>query len=251
MRTLLGWPAVSALLLGGFVGGLAACTGPVPGATASSPSPAPVESLTVVSPTPVRSPAAEPPVPEPAASESPAPAPTLPPGTFTLQATSPDVGPADLALIERLVVFALDPADASAQTLGLAQAGVRLGLADRLLVDLQVASAADPAAWEIDDPLFRAHTGPFSAPAMLAARIEGTDRRPPLPAGGALTVTVGEHPHCTSGPVPAPLGLESLRQVSVQPTDESMASCLDWFTVDLFVADDGAVVAVTLDVWEP
>ena len=248
VRTVLGSPAVSALLVGGLVGGLVGCTGPVPSATASPP--APVESLAVVPPTPVRSPAAESPVTDPAP-ESPAPARTLPPGTFTLQATSPDVGPADLALIEHLVVLALDPDDASAQALGLAQAGVRLGLADRLLVDLQVASAADPAAWEIDEPLFRAHTGPFSAPAMLAARIEGTDRRPPLPAGGALTVTVGEHPHCTSAPVPAPPGLESLRQVSVQPTAESMTSCLDWFTVDLFVADDGAVVAVTVDVWEP
>jgi hypothetical protein len=37
----------------------------------------------------------------------------------------------------------------------------------------------------------------------------------------------------------------------VQPTDDAITSCLAWFTVDLFLADDGTVVAVTVDLYEP
>jgi len=30
-----------------------------------------------------------------------------------------------------------------------------------------------------------------------------------------------------------------------------MQSCLDWFTIDFFVDNDGMVAAITLDLWEP
>jgi hypothetical protein len=42
-----------------------------------------------------------------------------------------------------------------------------------------------------------------------------------------------------------------MRRVSVQPAAGSIDSCLDWFTVDLFVTRSGEVAAVTLDLWEP
>jgi len=40
-----------------------------------------------------------------------------------------------------------------------------------------------------------------------------------------------------------------LRRVSVLPRD--MESCLQWWTVDLFLTLDGKIAAVTLDLWEP
>jgi hypothetical protein len=46
-----------------------------------------------------------------------------------------------------------------------------------------------------------------------------------------------------------PEGLESLRQQSVQPAKTD--SCLEWFSVDLFVNEDGEIAAVTLDLYEP
>lgn len=49
---------------------------------------------------------------------------------------------------------------------------------------------------------------------------------------------------------PAPDGLADLRRVSVQP-ELGDRSCLEWWTVDLFVADDGSIAAVTMDLYEP
>lgn len=54
-----------------------------------------------------------------------------------------------------------------------------------------------------------------------------------------------------SPPVPAPREFKDYRRVSVQPSDSSIDSCLPWFTVDLFLDEQGSVALVTLDVWEP
>lgn len=51
--------------------------------------------------------------------------------------------------------------------------------------------------------------------------------------------------------MPAPDLVSSLRRLTLRPRDETIRSCLDWFTVDLFVGGDGEVVAVTLDLYEP
>ena len=50
----------------------------------------------------------------------------------------------------------------------------------------------------------------------------------------------------TSG---TPATVAALRRLSAQPRDRS--SCLQWWTVDVFVTASGAIRAVTLDVWEP
>lgn len=52
-------------------------------------------------------------------------------------------------------------------------------------------------------------------------------------------------------PQPPPSGLQDLRRVSVQPPEQSIESCLEWSTVDFFVDEDGLVVAITVDLWEP
>lgn len=62
---------------------------------------------------------------------------------------------------------------------------------------------------------------------------------------------------CGAGPVlrfPAnvgPEGLDARRRVPVRPGDGSITSCPDWFTVDRFLDDHDAIVAVALDIWEP
>lgn len=220
---------------------LAACSTPVdgPGSQASPSSP------------PTAPGPQDPAAPSPA-DASPVPSPTpLAPGGFTLEDLDEEVTPADLALVERLVAFALAPTTADAARLGLAADGVQLGLGPTLHTVLAPADAAEPAAWDLPSEGFRAHDGALSAVGLLAGRVGGTDRAPALPDGGLLQVQVGEHPHCAAGPVPAPEGLTTLRRVSVQPADAAITSCLDWFTVDLFVDDAGTVHAITLDVWEP
>jgi len=162
-----------------------------------------------------------------------------------------DVGAADVAVMQRFVMFAADPTPEGAQLLGLATTGVRLGLGPRLVQDLDIATAGDPAAWSIPSQAFRAHIGPYSALAVVRQQVEGADADPTRWPSSDLQVSVGDHPHCASPPVPAPEGLDGRRRVSVQPGEGSITSCLDWFTVDLFLDDDDAIVAVTLDIWEP
>ncbi|EYR64080.1 hypothetical protein N866_15885 [Actinotalea ferrariae CF5-4] len=221
---------------------LSACAPEAPDPVASGATP-PGTSAT---PTPDVSPTTTP-------GSTPAPEPTAPEasGPFSLAPADADVTAADLALVERLITFSLDPDDDAVPALGLAPEGVRLGLADRLLAALPVASAADPAAWRIPEEEFRAHSGPFSALDVLRHRTTGAEGSPAVPDGLPLVVTVGEHPHCAAPPVAPPAEVAALRRVAVQPAEAAMSSCLDWFTVDLFVDDGGVVRAVTLDLWEP
>ena len=115
---------------------------------------------------------------------------------------------------------------------------VALGLGPEILTTVNGSALQDSATWELDLEYFRGATGPFSI-------LEGLERV------GDYQVTVGPHDHCASPPMPAPAGYEDLEQVSVQPADGSIDSCLLWSTVDLFVTADGDVAAITLDFWEP
>lgn len=141
----------------------------------------------------------------------------------------------DRKLTEAVVEFARSPSASTHAEIPFAD-DVALGLADALVRQVDASSLADPQGWVIDEELFRAYTGPFSALDLLA------QDRP-------METVVGQHPHCVSPPVPPPSGFEGHRRVSIQPTDGT--SCLEWWTVDLFVAGDGAVEAVTMDLYEP
>lgn len=173
--------------------------------------------------------------------------------SFSVAPASTEVTGADLALVEGFVAFSLGSTDAAVSQLHLSPAGVHLGLGDEVLAYLPVATAADPAAWVIDEDVFRAYVGPFSALDVLSRGVTDTqgDDDSLATQKGELVVTVGEHPHCVSPAVPPPPAVEGMRRVSVQPAEGAMGSCIDWFTVDFFVHDDGAVAAITLDLWEP
>ncbi|NND12951.1 MAG: hypothetical protein HKO10_03235 [Acidimicrobiia bacterium] len=66
---------------------------------------------------------------------------------------------------------------------------------------------------------------------------------------GGYEVTVGSHPHCAGPPMPVAEGFEELTQISIQPAAPD--SCLEWWTVDVFLDDQGDIAGVTLDMWEP
>lgn len=115
---------------------------------------------------------------------------------------------------------------------------VQLGLGRDLHQTRSAAELADPSAWIIDEEYFRAATGPFSALDKAAGSQD-------------TVVTVGEHTHCASPPVPPPGDVAALARISVQPDPERIDSCLQWWTVDFFVNATGNIEAVTLDFWEP
>lgn len=149
-------------------------------------------------------------------------------GTGAPEPTGPDI-----AVVDMLVAFARAEGDLASVSFA---EEVQLGLGDMLVVSRTPAELADQGAWSLDLEPFRARTGPFSALEVLA------EERPRV-------IIVGPHNHCASPPVPAPAGYEALRRVSVHPADAT--SCLEWFTVDLFMDDHGAIEAITLDLFEP
>jgi hypothetical protein len=127
----------------------------------------------------------------------------------------------------------------------LADGGVWLGLGESLMVRRSRDELADRGAWRLDGDGFRGRAGPFSALELIA----GTEVFPDGPEIGLMNLSVGPHPRCASPPAKPPDGLDDPRQLSLQPIE--MRSCLDWWSVDLFIGPDGELVAVTLDLFEP
>ena len=151
------------------------------------------------------------------------------------QETAVPAGEQEAALIAMLEAFATVPRADNFAALPLA-AEVSLGLGPELIRTMDSAELVDPAAWVMDIDLFRARSGTASALDLLA---EDRPRR----------VVTGDHLHCASPPVQPPAGLEDLTRISTQPTDAT--SCLEWFSIDVFVNDAGEIVAITLDLYEP
>ncbi len=149
----------------------------------------------------------------------------------------PEVEPvsdAERALVDGLVAWAPAPTETP---IPLFADPVVLTLGPELARSQTAGSLSDGASWVFDEQDgFRAYTGPFSALDLL------DDGRP-------FAVTAGPHNHCAGLPMPINEAFTGLRHLSIQPTDAT--SCIEWWTVDLFLTDEGEIAGVTLDLWEP
>lgn len=157
-------------------------------------------------------------------------------GRFTLTGSPSDVDMTDddLAL---LAAFAdLGPTNLDTDTLRIADGGAQMGLGPNLLATRSADELTDPTNWQLDLEAFRGYVGPFSALEQLG----NADQ---------ITTMVGPHDHCASPPAPIADELRGLRHLSLQPT--GIDSCLQWWTVDIFVDDAGDIAGITLDLWEP
>jgi hypothetical protein len=139
--------------------------------------------------------------------------------------------------VDAFVVFAARRSDVAFAALPLADT-IALGLGSDIVSVLPAADLRHASEWQLDVEYFRAYSGPFSALGSLVH-------------ADPYQVTIGEHNHCASPPMPPPTGYETYTQISIQPRDATYDSCLMWGTVDFFVNDDGEVEAITLDMWEP
>jgi len=151
----------------------------------------------------------------------------------------------EMAMLEALTLFARTDDPQFLADVPFSVDGVRLGLADRLIVVLSPEELVRPKAWHLTAEAFRGFVGPFSALELLASW--GPDSARPFVR--EASVTVGPHPHCVSPAVPAPPEVAELRRLSIQPVGE--LACPAWWTVDLFLEPDGDIAAVTLDRYEP
>lgn len=141
------------------------------------------------------------------------------------------------SLVDAFVAFAEDPTEERLAELPIGE-WVWLGLGSRLYAERAKSDLLQPIAWQIEEEMFRAYVGPFSALELLQSN-------------RLREVLVGEHAHCASDPIPAPEEFAELTRISVQPRPDTIDSCIQWSTVDFFVNSDGLVEAITLDVLEP
>ena len=111
---------------------------------------------------------------------------------------------------------------------------VALGLGDRVTFTVASDTLESSKGWTLDVEEYEGYAGPFSALDLLRDPYE---------------VTVGTHPRCVADPSAAPEGMETFRQLSIQPTDAT--SCLEWWAVDLYLNPNGEVAAVVLDLYGP
>lgn len=145
---------------------------------------------------------------------------------------------ADEERVEAFRRFAREPSGETAREVRFADS-VQLGLGPRVSRELTRTSLSDDSEWVLENPdYFRASSGPL---AILDVAKSAAN----------VLVLIGAHPHCASAPEAAPPEVHRLRRVSFQPILGPGSSCLEWWTVDLFLDDQGDVAAVTLDFWEP
>ncbi len=139
----------------------------------------------------------------------------------------------EAALVDLFVAFALTPGPDTATAVPFADP-LAIGLGSELTAVVSVADVGDPNNWRLDIDEYDGYAGPFSALELIKT---------------PLKTVVGQHTRCAAPPVPPPAGFEEARQISLQPTGAT--SCLEWWTVDLFLTDDGSIGAVTLDLYGP
>ncbi len=176
------------------------------------------------------------PAPRPSDLETDAAANSVPPAAASSAARPAiNVTAKESSLVASLLEFARSGDPISAAPISFAADGVLLGLGDDVLVARTPEELAEPSAWVLDVDTFREHVGPFSALDQLG---DVND----------VTVTAGPHPHCAAPPALMPPETVGLRQISIQPAN--VQSCLQWWTVDLFL-DGREVKVVTMDLWDP
>lgn len=137
---------------------------------------------------------------------------------------------------DSLIEFARSPNEKTWEAVPFAET-VQLGLAGDLVVERSAEELRDPASWRLAVSLFRGRSATVSALELIATE------------QGMLRQSEGRHRHCVSPPVPPPASVARHRRIWVQPAAPD--GCLDWWTVDAFVNEDGQIEAVTLDLFEP
>ena len=130
---------------------------------------------------------------------------------------------AELAVADAFVALAANPTGDTVNAVPFADTVV-LGLGPEAISTVKRNDLANAAVWSLTREEFRGFAGPFSALEVVA---------------DPFKVTVGAHARCVGPPEPAPEGFEGHRRVSLQPT--TATSCLEWWTIDLFIDDTGQI----------
>jgi len=143
--------------------------------------------------------------------------------------------PEELAIADAYANLSVEGSTVDTRDLRLADV-LLVGLGDQLIEERTPAQLTDAAGWVFTLEGFRERGGLFSA---LETLLESDD----------IEVVVGPHDLCGLPPQPISDRIEFASHLSLQPA--GIDSCLQWFTVDLFLDDSGTVVAIILDLAVP
>lgn len=163
----------------------------------------------------------------------------------TSTSAAPSAAPFDdTDLLDDFVAFAVDPTAETVSALPFA-AQVHLGLGPVVVATQPRDTLRSRSSWNVDLEAFRGYVGPFNALELIA------DHAGESGSLDRFEISNGDHPHCAGPPVAAPGELADQRRLSLQPAEELIDGCLEWFTVDLFLDETDVITGVTLDLWEP
>lgn len=156
--------------------------------------------------------------------------------TFTVSGPGEPLSGPDGPLVRRLHAFAVEPGAVTVSGVPFGER-VAIGLGPDVVRTLTGTRAEEPSAWLIDRPFFAGYTGPFSA----------LDRLRDDPA--LWSATEGEQLFCPWGRSVDLPGFEQHRRLTIEPSD--ITSCTQWWAVDVYVDEGGAIDAVSLNLVEP
>lgn len=136
---------------------------------------------------------------------------TSPVTTVGTNPSSPDrtMTARNVRLIRDFVALAVEPSATTAAELPFAS-HVRLGLGRDLRATLARSAVPQASAWALKVKYFRGYVGRFSALELVQRHDHETKSQSISLRGNAFRVSLGDHPHCASPPVPAPRGLGDL-----------------------------------------
>jgi hypothetical protein len=157
------------------------------------------------------------------------------------QTTQPASAVDQAALTNAMVRFARAPSAATAGDLSFTDQ-VSLGLGKEVLVQRASADLVNPDNWITDaGPAgFRERSGPFSALDVLAE-------------AGQTVAATGPYESCNRRGefAPAPVEFGDHARISIQPDPSEVGTCMQWWSVDLYVTPAGEIAAVMLDFGAP
>ncbi len=149
--------------------------------------------------------------------------------------TSGEVDPADADIAREFYRFASDPSLGAPFADGAIWAGIEEGPA---AVAVGEAERADLGAWEIDTA-YAERSGPFSALDLLAR------------SGGYYELAGGVNAGCFTDKGTRPTKLVGLRAISFAAPSDTVSSCLEWWSVTLFLNDQHEIQGVSLRLGSP
>jgi hypothetical protein len=114
---------------------------------------------------------------------------------------------------------------------------VLLALGSEVVATRTPAELDTQAGWVVDLGDFRGRTGEVFVLEHLQ--------------GAGVSIRNGPQPRCVGDPTPAPAELVGLERFTIEPPTADIGSCLEWWSLTVYLDADGRIAGVVYDLFEP